>query len=164
MSLQLNNITIEARESDNFINATQLCKAGGKKFNDWCRLDATKELIKTLEQDLNTEQNLVETTRGRYNSGSWIHPALATSLAQWISPLFSVRVSCWIEEWKDFKPENKEKYFKEISNLLPYRSLQLEKEIQNVLQKKLNALAEVETEGSTGRIYRLVNRYGDYRD
>jgi hypothetical protein len=30
MSLTLNNVAIESRE-DGFINATQLCKAGGKK-------------------------------------------------------------------------------------------------------------------------------------
>ena len=48
----LNGIMVLSRE-DCYINATQLCRAGGKKkFNDWCRLDSTKELIKTLEEDL----------------------------------------------------------------------------------------------------------------
>lgn len=48
-TLVLNNIVIISRSEDNFINATQLCKAGNKKFNDWYRLDTTKELIKELE-------------------------------------------------------------------------------------------------------------------
>ena len=52
-NLNLNGIIIESRQIDKFINATQLCKAGGKKFNHWTSLDSTKELIKTLERDLN---------------------------------------------------------------------------------------------------------------
>jgi hypothetical protein len=48
-TIVLNDIVIIARSEDNFINATQLCKAGNKKFNDWYRLDITKELIKELE-------------------------------------------------------------------------------------------------------------------
>ena len=49
--LKLNDIVIESRE-DGFINATQMCKAGGKKFNDWKRKDGTQELIKELKQQI----------------------------------------------------------------------------------------------------------------
>jgi len=48
-TLVLNDIVIIARSEDNFINATQLCKAGNTKFSLWYRLDTTKELIKELE-------------------------------------------------------------------------------------------------------------------
>lgn len=34
ITLILNNDVIEYRKSDGYINASQLCKAGGKKFND----------------------------------------------------------------------------------------------------------------------------------
>ena len=34
-SLVLNDITIIARPGDGFINATQLCQAGGKEFSNW---------------------------------------------------------------------------------------------------------------------------------
>ena len=36
---------------DGMINATLLCKAGGKKFNDWNRLKNTNELITVLESE-----------------------------------------------------------------------------------------------------------------
>jgi hypothetical protein len=103
MSLALNNIVIESRKSDNFINATQLCKAGGKKFNDWYRLDSTKELKEELKRRFNAgipafKKSLVDIKKGRYNSGSWIHPDLAVQLAQWISPSFAIQVSRWIRE------------------------------------------------------------------
>ncbi len=102
MSLVLNNIVIESRESDNFINATQLCKAGGKSFREWNRLDSTKELIKELEKNLHVgyptcKKQLIETSRSKYK-GSWIHPDLAVPLAQWISPAFAIQVSRWIRE------------------------------------------------------------------
>jgi hypothetical protein len=51
-SLVLNNIVILSRKEDNYINATQLCKAGNKKFSHWISLDTTKELINELTNDI----------------------------------------------------------------------------------------------------------------
>ena len=45
-TLVLNDIVIIARPEDNFVNATELCRAGNKQFNDWYSSDKTKELIK----------------------------------------------------------------------------------------------------------------------
>jgi hypothetical protein len=50
-SLTFNNIVIVSRSEDNFINATQLCQAGNKKFNHWYSLDSTKQLINALNAD-----------------------------------------------------------------------------------------------------------------
>ncbi len=123
--LILNNIVIESRKPDNFINATQMCKAGGKLFGHWSRLDSTKELIKTLEISLKNKQinigkksdihicssdnssemqnnevllNVIDVKKGGDIQGSWIHPHLAVQLAQWISPSFAIQVSEWIYE------------------------------------------------------------------
>lgn len=51
-NLVINDQIIMFRECDKYINATQLCSAGGKKFNDWYRLDSTKELIIELGKNL----------------------------------------------------------------------------------------------------------------
>lgn len=120
--LILNNIVIESRESDNFVNATQMCKAGGKKFQDWSRLESTKEFLKELEITLKNEAGITassESSKIQSSSkdqevkikiidikkggnvkkqGSWIHPDAAINLAQWISGKFSVQVSRWIRE------------------------------------------------------------------
>jgi hypothetical protein len=96
-TLTLNDVVIISRVEDNYINATQLCQAGGKKFNDWYRLDTTKELIILLESKAGIPAlNLVEVNKGGIHLGSWIHPDLAIQLAQWISPLFALQVSSWI--------------------------------------------------------------------
>jgi hypothetical protein len=102
--IMLNGVTVLARESDGFINATMLCKAGGKKFNHWYSLEGTKELIKALDDELLSEneqtgipvcKNSVIAVKGQ---GSWIHPKLAVHLAQWLSPVFALKVSSWVLE------------------------------------------------------------------
>jgi hypothetical protein len=72
--LVLNDIVIIARPEDNFVNATELCRAGNKKFNDWYRLDITKELIKELERyeinNINLKNIDTETNINIINSNS----------------------------------------------------------------------------------------------
>ena len=98
-SLTLNNVVIISRSEDNYINATQLCQAGGKKFSHWYSLDTTKELISLLESNAGIPAlNLVEVNKGGNHIGSWIHPDLAIQLAQWISPVFALQVSSWIRQ------------------------------------------------------------------
>ena len=101
-SLTLNNIVITSRSDDNFINATQLCQAGGKLFADWYRLNATKELINEASSDMGIPiSQLVDLKKGNsceFIQGTWIHPDLAIQLAQWISPKFAIQVSKWIRQ------------------------------------------------------------------
>ena len=88
-------IIIESRIDDSFVNATRMCKSGGKSFGQWNRLARTKQLILSLEKI--TRMVLVETARSRYHS-TWIHPDLSIQLAQWISPAISLQISRWILE------------------------------------------------------------------
>ena len=97
--LILNDIIITSRIEDNYVNATQLCQAGNKKFSHWISLDSTKELINVLESDAGIPASeLLEIVKGGdyKKQGSWIHPDLAIQLAQWISPKFALQVSKWI--------------------------------------------------------------------
>ena len=98
--ITLNNVTITSRPIDHYVNATELCQAGGKKFSHWFSLDTTKELLNELSADAGIPASaLVETKRGGNNKtiqGSWIHPDLSIQLAQWISPKFAIQVSKWI--------------------------------------------------------------------
>ena len=126
--ISLNGITVLSRPDDGFINATAMCKAGGKLFKHWNSLESTKELIKELQKaeklklkntiDLSmTAENIEDLSRsvgiatdlskpmidiiktGPNNQrGSWIHPDLAVHLAMWLSPKFGIQVSGWIRE------------------------------------------------------------------
>jgi hypothetical protein len=106
--ITLNGITVLARE-DGFINATAMCKAGGKLFGNWHKSEPTKELIKALQNKINTDihfeyrgkSELIEIKKGgndKNTQGSWIHPDLAVHLAMWISPTFGIQVSGWVRE------------------------------------------------------------------
>jgi hypothetical protein len=95
-TLNLNNVIIVSRSEDNYINATQLCQAGNKEFNDWYLLDSTKQLINeiTIETKIIVSQ-LVE-INNEFNQDIWLHPDLAIQLAQWISIKFGLHVIRWI--------------------------------------------------------------------
>ena len=143
------SITIPMRE-DGYINATILCKASlvckgkEKKFNDWFRLQNTKELIIALENDKNLNARFpvfksIEVTKGKYG-GSWIHPDLGIHLAQWISPSFALQVSRWTRELLLFgKVElGQEKSNKELEN-------KFQEQIKLLTQEKQQAIEEKET-------------------
>ena len=94
-----NDLYIENRE-DGYIDVTNLCKAGGKVFNDWHSLDKTKEYLKTLSNNIGIMLSLLvihqaDTTA---NQATWVHPYVAINIAQWISPQFDVKISSWIYE------------------------------------------------------------------
>jgi hypothetical protein len=105
--MQLNDITIAMRKSDGYVNATQLCQAGGKKFGDWFRLEMTKTYINayiSLEGIPSNEMHtriseLIKHEKGSiHKRATWVHQDLAINIAQWISPLFNIKVSRWIRE------------------------------------------------------------------
>lgn len=107
MQLIWNDVAIDSRESDKYINATQMCKIFNKKFANWYETDTAKTLVDTLEEDLNREIDMsisqriraIDVKRGnskRFAQGSWIHPHLAVQLAQWLSPKFAIVVSKWV--------------------------------------------------------------------
>lgn len=135
---------------DGYILATALCKAVGKKVNNWLRLKETKELTRIFSLETGLDENkLIKIKKGggdKNNQGTWVHRILATNLGQWCSVYFTLQVSKWIEEWCLIK-NNEEKYLKEIYNIKP-DNLNDDKElqIQKRLQRELGGKIEVETE------------------
>jgi hypothetical protein len=133
--------------SDGYINLNKLCKSGGKEFRRWKRLDQSKNFLKALSEELNIEQKelIKYVSGGNSERHTWGHPLVATYVAQWISTIFSVKVSLWLEEWKKNKVSNEKKYIKAITNIIPDKNNDIEKQIQLKLQKQLNGEIEVET-------------------
>ena len=100
-SLILNDITISTRNTDNYVNVTELCKAGGKKYNDWYRLQRSEQFLTELSRSAGIPADLLIQVISRgpsENRGSWCHPQVAINIAQWISPKFDVLVSKHILE------------------------------------------------------------------
>ena len=95
-----NGYIIESRDEDVYIDVTNLCTAGKKKFNDWYRLHKTKEFIKQLSSSagIPAVELIKQNTGGNGERHTWVHPQVAINIAQWISPQFDVKVSAWVLE------------------------------------------------------------------
>ena len=96
------NDVISQRITDGYINATAMCKAAGKKINDYGRLSTTQAFLKELSSETGIPASgLVQIIKGGSPQfqGTWVHPQVAIHLAQWLSPKFAVLVSKWVFEW-----------------------------------------------------------------
>lgn len=94
------NYTIEYRDEDGYINVSNLCKAGGKQFNGWNRLEKTKGFLKALSSStqIHVDDLIKYKTGSNSERATWVHPQVAINIAQWISPEFDVKVSGWVYE------------------------------------------------------------------
>lgn len=95
-----NDAAISRRDADGFVNATAMCKANGKRWENYHRCQRTQEYIAALAavaRNRATGSELIHTIQGGTPAlqGTWIHPRLAIDLARWISPAFAV----WMDGW-----------------------------------------------------------------
>jgi hypothetical protein len=93
-----NDAPISRRDSDGFADATAMCRANGKDWFDYQRLERTTAYLAALGESLNlpADQLVLTTTSGpNHLRGTWIHPRLAVDLARWLSPQFAV----WMDGW-----------------------------------------------------------------
>jgi hypothetical protein len=86
--------------SDGYMNATLMCKAYNKRFNNWNQLKETQDCIEAIKSITGIPViDLIASIAGN-NGGSWIHPDLAIQLAQWLSPMFAIQVSKELDRYK----------------------------------------------------------------
>lgn len=83
----------EMRASDGYVNATNMCKSGGKLWADYFRLDSTKQYLSLLAGHVGYPMcELVKSAKGGKDKGTWVHHKVALHLAYWISPEFQIAV------------------------------------------------------------------------
>jgi hypothetical protein len=103
---RLDDFVIHQRKPDGYFDATAMCRAVGKQFHDYRRLETSQEFLKELSLETGIPiSKLVVTFRGKPSElqGTWIHPDAAIHLAQWCSAKFAVSVARWVREWFGFK-------------------------------------------------------------
>jgi hypothetical protein len=97
---------IYQRPKDGYINATAMCQAAGKRWNDYNSIGPTAEFLKALTAETGIAvSEMVQSQRGgdvRFQ-GTWVHPQVAINLAQWLSGEFAVKVSQWVYDWMSGK-------------------------------------------------------------
>jgi len=137
-----------------YINATKFCadvttRNGKKKeFFHWKANGSSKYILNSLSNKLNISISklMIIKTGGKKTTirGTYVHPALLTSIALWMSCEFNGNVCCWIEEWKKSSNDNTNKYFNKLAKSKPDFNNDREKQIQKILKKSLNGKIEVE--------------------
>jgi hypothetical protein len=96
--LEYNGIKIPQRPNG-YINATKMCQTGGKLWSNFWQLKSTQDYVEVLANVLQIPKTkLTSTIQGGnpWQQGTWIHPRLASRLAQWISPEFAVVNDGWV--------------------------------------------------------------------
>jgi len=99
---KVENVLINQRAIDGYVNATAMCNAANKKINDYTRLSVTKAFMEELSRSTGIPvDQLIFTTMDGPNEGrgTWVHPDVAINLGQWCSPKFAVAVTQWVREW-----------------------------------------------------------------
>lgn len=93
-------------DSDRYISANDMAaKFPGRELKEWRKNKSTEESISYLKRDLNRgnspqlkdDQTIkiiepIKTKRGKYGSGTWLHPDLAFEFAMWLSVEFKYHV------------------------------------------------------------------------
>ena len=85
--------TIKQRAKDGYIDATAMCKAGGKRWGTYRQNAATEAFLAALESEVGIPTSkLIQSVSGGKPElqGTWVHPDVSIHLAMWISPKFSV--------------------------------------------------------------------------
>ena len=94
-----NGHKISQRESDGYINATDMCNVRkGKKMTNWRRNQKTCAYLLAISTTTGIPvHRLVESKAGNhlFGGGTWIHPETAIHLAMWVDDVFAAGVVQW---------------------------------------------------------------------
>ena len=91
-----NGTPIARRTTDDYVNATAMCKANGKQWNDYWRTDRATAYLEALCTETGIPvSSLCLSLKGGFHQGTWVHPQVAVDLARWISAPFAV----WMDGW-----------------------------------------------------------------
>lgn len=114
-----NGVAIQRRPADGYVNATAMCKAYGKRWENYHRNERTQQYIAALSASVDEngctaavarnrvtgKPELIQTIQGGlpHLQGTWVHPRIAVDLARWLHPEFAV----WMDGWflESFTPK-----------------------------------------------------------
>ena len=98
-TLVLNGFTIEVDPVTLMVNATQMCKAAGKRWNDYHENSKSTAYTYALESKTGIPVlDLIKTNRGGNHSGTMVHRLIAYDLASWLSNDVKIQFYMWNDE------------------------------------------------------------------
>ena len=92
-----NGTPISRRTTDGYVNATAMCKANGKKWNNYYRQEKTAQYLQSLKRSTRFPADPITTITDGPNEGrgTYVHHRIAVDLARWIDTDFAV----WMDGW-----------------------------------------------------------------
>ena len=106
------------RESDGYLNATELCKKTALPirdpmlFKDWQKLGATRKSIAKAQTLGMSEDMLIEKVKDVCSKKAvWIHPCLVPEFVIWCGLKFNMETVTMIQSFADSKPMSPESQF-----------------------------------------------------
>ena len=153
----LNDVVITSQIDNNYINATLLCQAGAKKFEEWYSLKSTNDIIREFEK--NNTASIIN--KDQY---IWIHPDLASQLSNWISPMFYYQITKWIRSLlsKDELLEEKDKRLKLLENTYVKKHPRVNYKVNNVIYILTTKDYKKRRTYIIGKAINLTNRLSTY--
>lgn len=124
MQRSLNGMIVRQNHKTSMFNANDLLeaynaqnKSAPKRLDYYTKTKATQEYINVIREQLaknsNTskssklefplalavdESEVIKTSRGRVNGGTWMHPYLFLDFAMWLSPEFKYQCMVWLHD------------------------------------------------------------------
>jgi hypothetical protein len=95
-TLVLNGLVIEVDPDTFMVNATMMCKAAGKRWNDYQENSKSTAYIYALESKTGIPVlDLIKSNRGGNHLGTMVHLLIALDLASWLSPEVKAQFNMW---------------------------------------------------------------------
>jgi hypothetical protein len=91
--LTYKNQLINQRDSDGYVNGTDMCQANGCQISEWLSNSGTQSYIQalSLETGIPCHSLHAKVSEGfPAKTAYWLHPLLALNLGRWISPQFAI--------------------------------------------------------------------------
>lgn len=122
---------------DGYVNATLLCTKATRQVAQFLRLASTKKFVDVVAKDENIVSSQLIHVKNGSREGTWVHPRVATHLAQWISVAFAAKVTKWLETAKARISAIKVEYDQALEDLKEDASDQVEREVRQRLAKEV---------------------------
>lgn len=150
---EFNGRKIDQRSGDGYMDATAMCKANKKLFAHYWANKTTQEYVKELSDTIGIPmESLLESRTGR-QGGTYVHPRVATHLAQWCSPKFAVAVSKWVLE---ILTTGKADIRTDVDPLIAQMEMLIEMRKSQLEQERKVAAVEVKMEAIESKVDRAM--------
>lgn len=139
----------EMRLSDGYVNASKMCRSAGKFWGDYIRTEGNQTFLDQLSvySSIPRSYLVLSIVEGpNEKRGTFVHPAVATHVATWISTEFAARVTLWIEEAKERIPKLRGDYNSAIATLKPDPTSKVEADVRNRVAESEGGIVEVPCE------------------